>query len=122
MADTTPSKISTVVVNGSEYTINASYLDGHEFSDFVTTTDLNNEIVGTKAFINYLTINDDNNAYSGLDNFSGTDIDTDYYSKGITVRDAEVETTVYTLSFPAKSGTFATTDDTCTIVDLTGGL
>lgn len=55
-------------------------------------------------------IQDDNNDYTGVDNFSGADIDTTYYSKGINILNADDDTN-YNLSFPAKDGTLATTDD-----------
>lgn len=53
----------------------------------------------------YVRVYDDNREYEGEDNFSGDDVDTSYYSRGITVYDE------YHLSFPAKSGTFALTSD-----------
>lgn len=55
-------------------------------------------------------VQDDANNYSGIDNFDGEDIDTTYYSKGLYVFNADTSEE-YNLSFPAKSGTLATTDD-----------
>jgi hypothetical protein len=55
----------------------------------------------------YLLVWDDEEVYTGVnggtDNFADADIDTTYFSKGITVGGT------YNLSFPASSGTFALT-------------
>ena len=65
--------------------------------------------------------NDDENAYKP-DNIPDPegeyDLDTTYFNTGITLRDTEEEFE-YKLSFPAKSGIFATTSDLTEIVDLT---
>lgn len=55
-------------------------------------------------------VNDDNNNYTGTDNFSSADIDTTYYSKGMAIYNNDNDTT-FNLSYPAKSGTLATTAD-----------
>lgn len=57
----------------------------------------------------YVSVWDDEEVYTGMnggeDNFADADIDTTYFSKGITVGGT------YNLSFPAKSGTFALTSE-----------
>lgn len=51
--------------------------------------------------------NDDANTNKPTDETSSEDLDTDYFNTGITLRGDDT----YKLSFPAKSGVFATTED-----------
>ena len=64
---------------------------------------------------------DSSNSLKPTGQASISDLDTHYFNTGITLRDANDNATTYKLSFPAKSGTFATLDDTkkIEIVDLT---
>ena len=63
---------------------------------------------------------DDNSSpYKPADKTGFSDLDTRYFNTGIALYDNDNDTT-YKLSFPAKSGTFATLDDTkIEMVDLT---
>ena len=62
---------------------------------------------------------DSGNPYKPTDKTGFGDLDTRYFNTGITLQNADDDTT-YKLSFPAKSGTFATLDDTkIEMVDLT---
>lgn len=56
--------------------------------------------------------NDDIDTNKPDDETSFDDLDTDYFNTGITLKDsASASDNIYKLSFPAKSGIFATTDD-----------
>lgn len=76
------------------------------------------------TLLGHLTVfgdDDNDNSLKPTGQASISDLDTHYFNTGITLQDADNETTTYKLSFPAKSGTFATLDDTkIEIVDLTG--
>ena len=62
---------------------------------------------------------DSGNPYKPADKIGSSDLDAYYFNTGIALYDNDT-TTTYKLSFPAKSGTFATLDDTkIEIVDLT---
>lgn len=65
--------------------------------------------------------NDDSNTNKPDDETGFSDLDADYFNTGITLRDSGGSENNYRLSFPAKSGVFATTDDITNIeiVDLT---
>ena len=72
----------------------------------------------------YLTVwgdNDSSNSLKPADKTGINDLDAHYFNTGITLQNADDGATTYKLSFPAKSGTFATLDDTkkIEIVDLT---
>ena len=78
---------------------------------------------GTRAVLHgHLAVfgdNDDSSPYKPTDKTGFGDLDTSYFNTGIALYDNDT-TTTYKLSFPAKSGTFATLDDTkIEIVDLT---
>lgn len=63
--------------------------------------------------------NDDVNTNKPDDETEFSDLDTDYFNTGVTLRDSESDDS-YKLSFPAKSGVFATVEDTqIPIEDLT---
>lgn len=63
---------------------------------------------------------DSSNPYKPADKTGCGDLDTHYFNTGIALHDVDDDTKTYKLSFPAKSGTFATLDDTkIEIVDLT---
>lgn len=62
---------------------------------------------------------DSNSPYKPADKIGSSDLDAYYFNTGIALYNYDDDTT-YKLSFPAKSGTFATLDDTkIEIVDLT---
>ena len=62
---------------------------------------------------------DSGNPYKPADKIGSSDLDAYYFNTGIALYDYDDDTT-YKLSFPAKSGTFATLDDTkIEMVDLT---
>lgn len=64
--------------------------------------------------------NDDTDTNKPDDETGSSDLDTNYYNTGVTLRDVDNEETIYKLSFPAKSGVFATVEDTqIPIEDLT---
>ena len=65
---------------------------------------------------------DNGNPYKPADKIGSSDLDAYYFNTGITLADDKIALggPTYKLSFPAKSGTFATLDDTkIEIVDLT---
>lgn len=78
------------------------------------------KIVAASSYLHttgYISVYDDGRLYWGDDLFDGLDIDTNYYSRGIIVNGD------YYLNFPAKSGTFALTNDISGVyLPLAGGL
>lgn len=106
--DSTNSKISLSVTDTGDSGNSMEFLSGTaEYDD-------NDNFIGTSAIApGHFTVygdNDNDNQYKPSDETSFQDLDTDYFNTGITLRDGDNDNT-YKLSFPAKSGVFATTDD-----------
>lgn len=118
---TTTQTINGIRANSSELTIWANdNIDAGNDVDvvsFAVDYDDNDNYVGTRVTaIGHFTAfgdNDDANTNKPADETSFDDLDTDYFNTGITLRGDET----YKLSFPAKSGVFATTDD-CQLVEI----
>lgn len=119
----TTSSITTGAIKSSSDSLNLKVAssDGitHGVADFNIDSD-----GGTKTTLyGHLTIygdDDSSNIYRPTNQAGAGDLDTYYFNTGIALYNADNDTT-YKLSFPAKSGTFATLDDTkIEIVDLTG--
>lgn len=85
-----------------------------------STGRLTGSVVAASSYLHtagYISVYDDGRLYWGDDLFDGSDIDTQYYSRGIIIDDS------YYLNFPAKSGTFALTNDISGVyLPLAGGL
>lgn len=90
--------------NGQLYTNSLTVSSNANIENALYVTDMIN------VTNNGVQVNDDDNNYAGTDNFSNADIDTTYYSKGMEVYDNDNDER-YFLSYPAKSGTLATTSD-----------
>ena len=97
--------IKKIKVNNIDYNIDASYLGGYSSDEYLKQGD-------DEKYLENLVIRDDDNNYSGVNNFpENSDIDTTYYSKGIKIYDGNDVNPEVNISFPNKSGTFALTSD-----------
>lgn len=98
--------------------------DNIDVAYFDVNTDADDNYIGTSitasGHFTALGDNDDANTDKPDDETSFSDLDTDYFNTGVTLRNSGADNN-YKLSFPAKSGIFATTDDITNIeiVDLT---
>ena len=115
----TTNSISTNAIDSSNTTL-ALNVNGSTLAEFEGSTDGGTRII-TYGYLTVWGDNDSSNSLKPTSQASISDLDTHYFNTGITLQDADNETTTYKLSFPAKSGTFATLDDTkkIEIVDLT---
>lgn len=119
----TTSSIMTGDIKSSSSSLNI----GATSSDGITrevATFYADSVEGTSATLSgHLAVfgdDDSSDPYKPADKTGCGDLDTQYFNTGIALHDAGDSTKTYKLSFPAKSGTFATLDDTkIEIVDLT---
>ena len=114
----TTNSISANVIDSSNTTLTLN-VNGSTLAEFDGSLDGGTRII-TYGYLTVWGDNDSNNVRKPDNKTGFTDLDTHYFNTGITLQNADGDTT-YKLSFPAKSGTFATLDDTkkIEIVDLT---
>lgn len=112
---------SSIKSSSNRLSLEVTSSDGitYNVADFVADS-----AKGTNAILSgYLTVSGDDDGSSAdkpTDQTGSSDLDTNYFNTGIALYDNDNGIT-HKLSFPAKSGTFATLDDTkIEIVDLTG--
>lgn len=94
---------------------NPSQSGDYEIAHFIVNFDNLDNFIGTSvtASGHFTAYGDTDDADTNKPDSQLTDagdIDTDYFNTGVTLRDVDNEET-YKLSFPAKNGVFATTDD-----------
>ena len=115
----TTNSISTNVIDSSGATLTLN-VNGSTLAEFDGNSDKGTRII-TYGYLTVWGDNDSSNSLKPADKTGINDLDAHYFNTGITLQDADNGATTYKLSFPAKSGTFATLDDTkkIEIVDLT---
>ena len=105
----TTNSISTNVIDSSNTTLTLN-VNGSTLAEFDGSLDGGTRII-TYGYLTVWGDNDSNNVRKPDNKTGFTDLDTHYFNTGITLQNADGDTT-YKLSFPAKSGTFALTSDT----------
>ena len=115
----TTNSISTNVIDSSNTTLTLN-VNGSTLAEFDGNPDKGTRII-TYGYLTVWGDNDSSNSLKPADKTGINDLDAHYFNTGITLQNADDGATTYKLSFPAKSGTFATLDDTkkIEIIDLT---